>query len=170
MLQTNWAPLGVTLSIQGTDFGSLSQQAGYYNATTKTVFAPGPLSYANSSSCQDIVLLNWVGTTNDPWLVMDELYAIQPHPYENDILYNWTYWHNSTFTDLLNQAHIDEAVNPSHAVQVFQQANQMIYQAAPGWPLYAEDTVTALGQHVQGYVANPNYGFAYPFWYQLYYG
>ena len=170
VLQTNWAPLGVTLSIQGTDFGSLSQEAGYYNATTKTVFAPGPLSYANSSSAQDINLLNWVGTTNDPWLVMDELYAIQPHPYENDILYNWTYWHNSTFTDLLNQAHIDEAVNPNRAVQEFQQANQMIYQAGPGWPLYAEDTITALGSHVKGYVANPNYGFAYPFWYQLYYG
>ena len=170
VLQTNWAPLGVTLSIQGTDFGSLSQQAGYYNSTTKTVFAPGPLNYANTTQAQDIVLLNWVGTTNDPWLVMDELYAIQPHPYENDILYNWTYWHNSTFSALLDQAHIDEAVNPTRAVQEFQKANLMIYQAGPGWPLYAEDTVTALGPHVKGYIPNPNYGFAYPFWYQMYYG
>ena len=170
VMQTNWAPLGVTLSIQGTDFGSLSQKAGYYNSTTKTTFAPGPLSYANSTQAQDMVLLNWVGTTNDPWLVINELFAIQPHPYENDILYNWTYWHNSTFTDLLNQAHIDEAVNQAKSVQEFQKANEMIYQAAPGWPLYAEETVTALGPHVKGYVANPNYGFAYPFWYQMYYG
>jgi len=170
VLQTNWAPLGVTLSIEGTDFGTLSQQAGYYNSTTRTVFAPGPLSYASTPQAQDMVLLNWVGTTNDPWLVIDELFAIQPAPYQNDILYNWTYWHNSTFTDLLNQAHIDEAVNPNRAVQEFQKANLMIYQAAPGWPLYAEDTVTALGPHTQGYVANPNYGFAYPFFYQMHYG
>jgi peptide/nickel transport system substrate-binding protein len=170
VLQTNWAPLGVTLSIEGTDFGSLSQQAGYYNSTTKTVFAPGPLSYANTTQAQDMVLLNWVGTTNDPWLVIDELFAIQPHPYENDILYNWTYWHNSTFSNLLNQAHIDEAVNPTRSIQEFQTANLEIYQAAPGWPLFAEDTITALGPHVMGYVPNPNYGFAYPFWYQMYYG
>jgi peptide/nickel transport system substrate-binding protein len=170
ILQTNWAPLGVTLSIEGTDFGTLSQQAGYYNSTTKIVFAPGPLSYASTTQAQDMVLLNWVGTTNDPWLVIDELFAIQPHPYENDILYNWTYWHNSTFSNLLNQAHIDEAVNPTRSIQEFQTANLMIYQAAPGWPLYAEDTVTALGPHVMGYIPNPNYGFAYPFWYQMHYG
>jgi len=170
VLATNWAPLGVTLSIEGTDFGSQSQQAGYYNSTTRTVFAPGPLSYAGTKQAQDMVLLNWVGTTNDPWLVMDELFAIQPHPYENDILYNWTYWHNSTFSSLLDQAHIDEAVNPTRAIQEFQTANLMIYQSAPGWPLYAEDTITALGPHVMGYVPNPNYGFAYPFWYQMHYG
>jgi peptide/nickel transport system substrate-binding protein len=170
VLQTNWAPLGVTLSIQGTDFGSLSQEAGYYNSTTKTVFAPGPLSYANSSQAQDMVLLNWVGTTNDPWLVIDELFAIQPAPYQNDILYNWTYWTNSTFTNLLNQAHIDEAVNQNRSIQEFQTVNKMIYQSGPGWPLYAEETVTALGPHVKGYVPNPNYGFAYPYWYQMYYG
>jgi len=170
VLQTDWAPLGVTLSIEGTDFGSLSQQAGYYNSTTRTVFAPGPLSYANTTQAQDILLLNWVGTTNDPWLVIDELFAIQPAPYQNDILYNWTYWTNSTFTNLLNQAHIDEAVNPTRAVQEFQEANLMIYNQAPGWPLYAEDTVTALGPHAMGYVPNPNYGFAYPYFYQMYYG
>ncbi|MDG7007825.1 MAG: hypothetical protein JRN06_06240 [Nitrososphaerota archaeon] len=170
VMQTNWAPLGVTLSIQGTDFGSLSIKAGYYNSTTKTVFAPGPLSYASSPQAQDILLLNWVGTTNDPWLVPDELFAIQSHPYENDILYNWSYWHNSTYTDLLNQAHIDEALNPSKSIQEFAKSNLMLYQGAPGWALYGEQTILALGPHVKGYVANPNYGFAYPFWYQLYYG
>jgi peptide/nickel transport system substrate-binding protein len=170
VLQTNWAPLGVTLSIQGTDFGSLSQKAGYYNSTTRTVFSPGPLSYADTNGAQDILLLNWVGTTNDPWLVINELFAIQPHPYENDILYNWTYWTNSTFTQLLQKAHIDEAVNPTRAQQEYNQLNLMIYQSGPGWPLYAENTVTALGPHVKGYVPNPNYGFAYPFWYQMYYG
>lgn len=170
VLQTNWAPLGVTLSIQGTDFGSLSQEAGYYNSTTRTVFSPGPLSYANTSAAQDISLLNWVGTTNDPWLVMNELFAIQPHPYENDILYNWCYWTNSTFSALLQKAHIDEAVNQPLATQEFAKANLMMYQSAPGWPLFAEQTITALGPHVKGYVANPNYGFAYPYWYQMYYG
>ena len=170
VMATDWAPLGVTLSIQGTDFNSLSIKAGYYNSTTKQSFSPGPLSYANSNQAQDILLLNWVGTTNDPWLVPDELFAIQPHPYENDILYNWSYWHNSTYTDLLNQAHIDEALNPAKSVQEFAESNLMLYQGAPGWALFGEQTVLALGPHVKGYVANPNYGFAYPFWYQLYYG
>jgi peptide/nickel transport system substrate-binding protein len=170
VLQTNWAPLGVTLSIQGTDFSSLSQRAGYYNSTTKTVFSPGPLSYANTSSAQDILLLNWVGTTNDPWLVMNELFAIQPAPYQNDILYNWSYFTNTSFSNLLQKAHIDEAVNPHLAQLEFGRLNVEMYKYAPGWGLFAEKTVTALGPHVKGYVANPNYGFAYPFWYQMYYG
>jgi peptide/nickel transport system substrate-binding protein len=169
-LQTDWAPLGVSLSIQGTDFGSLSLKAGYYNSTTKTLFAPGPISYANSSSAQDILLLNWVGATSDPWLVINELFAIQPPPYQNDILYNWTYWTNSTFTALLQQAHSDEVVNPARAIAEFDRANLMIYQSGPGWPLFAEKAVTALGPHVKGYVPNPNYGFSYPFFYQMYYG
>jgi peptide/nickel transport system substrate-binding protein len=170
VLQTNWAPLGVSLSIQGTDFGSLSLKAGYYNSTTKTIFSPGPLSYANSSGAQDILLLNWVGATSDPWLVINELFAIQPPPYQNDILYNWTYWTNSTFTTLLQNAHIDEAINPALAVTEFDKVNLMIYQSAPGWPLFAENTVLALGPHALGYVPNPNYGFSYPFYYQMYYG
>lgn len=170
VLQTNWAPLGVTLSIQGTDWGSLSQKAGYYNSTTRTVFAPGSLSYANTTGAQDILLLNWVGTTNDPWLVMNELFAIQPPPYQHDILYNWCYWTNATFTDLLQKAHVDEAINPPLAQQEYNALNVMLYQAAPGWPLFAEQTVIALGPHTMGYQANPNYGFAYPFWYQMYYG
>jgi peptide/nickel transport system substrate-binding protein len=170
VMATNWAPLGVTLSIQGTDWASLSIKAGYYNSTTKTIWAPGPLSYAKTSQAQDILLLNWVGTTNDPWLVPDELFAIQSHPYANDILYNWSYWQNSTYTDLLNQAHIDEALNPPKSVQEFAKSNLMLYQGAPGWALYGEQTILALGPHVKGYVANPNYGFSYPFWYQMYYG
>ncbi|MEM3684974.1 MAG: ABC transporter substrate-binding protein [Conexivisphaerales archaeon] len=169
VMQTDWKPLGVTLNIQGMSFGQLAQKAGYYNQTTGQLFSPGPISYAKNSSAQDILLLNWVGAVNDPWLVMNELFAIQPPPYQNDILFNWAYWQNTTFTNLLNQAHYNEAANPALAQEQYNTLNAMLYQAAPGWPLFAEQTVYAFGPHVGGFIPNPNYGFSYPFFYQLYY-
>jgi len=169
VLATDWAPLGVKLNIQGLPFNQLAKKAGYYNATTGQVFSPGPLSYAYSSQAQDILLLNWVGAINDPYLVINELFAIQPAPYQNDILFNWAYWTNQTFTQLLQKAHIDEALNPQLAQQEYNTLNLMLYQAAPGWPLFAEETVYAFGPHVGGFVSNPYYGFSYPFWYQMYY-
>jgi peptide/nickel transport system substrate-binding protein len=169
VMQTDWAPLGVTLNIQGMSFTQLAQKAGYYNASGGGVFSPGPISYAANSSAQDILLLNWVGAVNDPWLVMSELFAIQPPPYQNDIIYNWCYWQNQTWTNLLNQAHIDEAANPVAAQQEYDQLNLGLYQASPAWPLFAEQTVYAFGPHVGGFVPNPNYGFSYPFFYELYY-
>lgn len=168
IMQNNWAPLGVKLNIQGMTFGQLAKKAGYYNLSCG-LFCPGPISYAKNSSAQDILLLNWVGAINDPWLVMNELFAVQPPPYQNSIVYNWAYWQNQTFTQLLQQAHIDEAANPTKAQQEYDQLNLMLYQAAPGWPLFAEQTVYAFGPHVGGFVSNPNYGFSYPFYYSMYY-
>ncbi|MEM0120560.1 MAG: ABC transporter substrate-binding protein [Thermoprotei archaeon] len=169
ILATDWAPLGVKLNIQGMPFNQLAEKAGYFNSITGQVFSPGPLSYASTPQAQDILLLNWVGAINDPWLVMNELFAIQPPPYQDDIVYNWAYWVNSTFTQLLQRAHIDEALNPQKAQQEYNELNLMLYQAAPGWPLFAEETVYAFGPHVGGFVSNPYYGFSYPFWYTMYY-
>jgi peptide/nickel transport system substrate-binding protein len=168
-LQTFWKPLGVTLNIQGMSFGQLAKKAGYFDPKTGTVFKPGPISYANSSNAQDILLLNWVGATADPWLVPNELFAIQTINGQQVIIYNWSYWTNSTFTDLLNKARIDEVLNPSLAQQEFRQLNTMFYQAAPGTGLFAENQVWILSPHLQGYVPNPYYGFDYIFYYQLTY-
>ncbi len=169
ILQTNWKPLGVTLNIQGMSFGQLAKKAGYFNPQTGTTFQPGPLSYAKSSQAQDILLLNWVGATADPWLVPNELFAIQTVNGQQVIIYNWSYYTNSTFTNILNQARVDEALNPAKAAAEFKQLNQMFYDAAPGVGLFAEDQVWVLSPHVQGYVPNPFYGFDYIFVYQLRY-
>lgn len=168
-LQTFWKPLGVTLNIQGMSFGQLAKKAGYFNPTTGTVFQPGPISYASSSQAQDILLLNWVGATADPWLVPSELFAIQTVNGAQVIIFNWSYWTNSTFTDLLNRARIDEVMNPAKAAEEFKTLNLMFYQAAPGVGLFAENQVWILSPHLQGYVPNPFYGFDYIFYYQLSY-
>lgn len=168
IIQTYWAPLKVTLNCQGEGFAQVTKQAGYFNQTTGAVFEPGPISYASTPSAQDIVLLNWVGATADPWLVPDELFAIQGAPYQNDILFNWSYFRNSTFTNLLNQARLDES-NPTVAQAEWNKLNLMFYQAAPGWGLFAENQVWVLSPHLQGYVPNPYYGFDYIFYYQLTY-
>ena len=167
-MQTYWSTFKVTLNCVGEGFSQVTKQAGYFNQTTGTVFEPGPISYASTSSAQDIVLLNWVGATADPWLVPNELFAIQNAPYQNDILFNWSYWQNSTFTSLLNQARLSEA-NPSADQALWNKLNIMFYQAAPGWGLFAENQVWVLSPHLLGYTPNPYYGFDYIFYYHLTY-
>ncbi len=169
LLQTYWAPLGVTLNIQGKTFTQVTTQAGYFDPKTGAPFSPGNISYAATSKAQDIVLLNWVGSTADPWLVPNNLFAVQSPPYQNSILFNWSYWRNQTFTDLLNKARVDEALNPTLAAQEFKTLNLMFYQAAPGQALFASNQVWIFSSHFQGYVPNPNYGFNFPFYYQFTY-
>ena len=167
LLNTYWAPLGVTISIDGLSFTNQAIKAGYVNGSN--AFLPGPLSYASTSACQDLALLNWNGATSDPWLVPDELFAIQPAPYQNDILYNWTYFQNSTFTNLLNKFGVDEVSNPTQATADITTLNQMFYQQSPGWSMFQGEQVWILSPHWKGYVPNPNYSFDYPFFYQLTY-
>lgn len=167
ILQSEWAPLGVNLVIDGLTFTQESIKAGYINGSV--AFEPGPLSYASTSSAQDINLLNWVGDTPDPWLVPDQLWAIQSPPYQNDIVQNWAYWQNATFTTLLNQARSDEITNPAQAQTDFNTLDTMFYQAVPGVPLFAENGVWILSPNIHGFVGNPNYGFDYPFYYQMTY-
>jgi peptide/nickel transport system substrate-binding protein len=170
VMQTYWQPLGVTLNIVGEGFGVLAKQAGYYDPKTGTTFSPGPTSYASTSACQDILLLNWSGATADPWLVPDELFAIQSPPYQDSIIYNWSYWRNQTFTDLLNKARVDETANPTLATQEFKQLNLMYYQAAPGYGLFAENQIWVVSPHwASTATMNPYYGFDYFFYYQLTY-
>ena len=168
LLQTFWAPLGVTLNIQGMSFTQQAIKAGYVDSKG-TPFSPGNISYASTNKAQDLALLNWVGTTADPWLVPTNLFAIQSPPYQDKIEFNWSYWRNQTFTDLLNKARIDEVLNPTLAAQEFRTLNLMFYQAAPGHALFASDQVWVLSPHLQGYVPNPYYGFDFWFFYKMTY-
>jgi ABC-type transport system substrate-binding protein len=168
LLQTYWAPLGVTLNIQGMSFTQQTIKAGYVDSKGSP-FSPGNFSYAATSKSQDLALLNWVGSTADPWLVPNNLFAVQSPPYQNSIIFNWSYWKNQTFTDLLNKARVDEALNPQLAQSEFKTLNLMFYQAAPGHALFATNQVWVISPHFQGYVANPYYGFDFWFFYQFTY-
>ena len=167
LLNTYWAPLGVTISVDGLSFTNQAIKAGYINGSTP--FLPGPISYANSSKAQDLALLNWNGATSDPWLVPYELFSIQNAPYQNDIIYNWSYFQNSTFSNLLNKFRGDEVSNPSGVAAEVKMLNSMFYQQSPGWPLFQGKQIWVLSPHWHGYVPNPNYSFDFPFFYQLTY-
>ena len=167
LLNTYWTPLGVTISIDGLSFTNQAIKAGYINGSNP--FIPGPISYASSSNAQDLALLNWNGATSDPWLVPYELFAIQSAPYQNDIVYNWSYYQNSTFTNQLNKLRSDEVSNPSAVAADVKTLNTMFYNASPGWALFQGQQVWVLSPHWKGYVPNPNYSFDYPFFYQLTY-
>jgi peptide/nickel transport system substrate-binding protein len=164
LLNTYWQPLGVTISITGLTFTNQAIKAGY--VANGSAFLPGPISYASSSSCQDLALLNWNGATADPWLVADEFFAIQPAPYQNDILYNWTYWQNSTFTNLLNKFASDEVTNPTQAAADVKTLNLLWSQGAPGAAMYQGENVWVVSPHWTGIDMNPNYSFDYYFYYQ----
>jgi ABC-type transport system substrate-binding protein len=167
LLNTYWAPLGVQITITGLSFTNQAIKAGYVNGSN--AFSPGPLSYASTSSAQDLALLNWNGATSDPWLVPYELFSIQGAPFPNTIQYNWSYFTNSTFSNLLSKFRSDEVSNPTQAAADVKTLNLMFYQQAPGWAMFQGQQIWVISPHWKGYVPNPNYSFDYPFFYQLTY-
>ena len=164
LLNTYWQPFGVTIKLDGLSFTNQAIKAGYVNGSNP--FIPGPISYAKTSNAQDLALLNWNGATADPWLVADELFAIQNAPYQNDILFNWSYWQNSTFSNLLNQFSQIEGTNPTQAAQDIKTLNTLFYQGAPGWAMFQGEQIWVVSPHWHGVVMNPNYSFDYFFYYQ----
>jgi peptide/nickel transport system substrate-binding protein len=167
LLNTYWAPLGVQITITGLSFTNQAIKAGYINGSN--AFQPGPLSYASGSNAQDLAILNWNGATSDPWLVPYELFAIQGAPFPSTIQYNWSYFTNSTFTNLLNKFRADEVSNPSAVAADVKTLDTLFYQASPGWAMFQGQQVWVISPHWHGYVPNPNYSFDYPFFYQLTY-
>jgi len=142
LLNTYWAPLGVTISIDGLSFTNQAIKAGYVNGSN--AFLPGPISYASSSNAQDLALLNWNGATSDPWLVPYELFSIQGAPFPNTIQYNWSYFSNSTFSNLLAKFRADEVSNPSQCPADIKALNLMFYQQSPGWSVFQGEQVWVL--------------------------
>jgi len=163
LLNTYWQPLGASVNIQGLSFTNQAIKAGYINGSSP--FIPGPISYASGSNAQDLALLNWNGATSDPWLVPDELFAIQNAPYQNSIIYNWSYLRNQTFTDLLNKFRADQVTNPAQAAADAASLNQMFYQLSPGWAMFQGQQIWVVSPHWKGIVMNPNYSFDFFFFY-----
>ncbi|MDV3244647.1 MAG: ABC transporter substrate-binding protein [Nitrososphaerales archaeon] len=163
LLNTYWQPLGVTVTIQGLSFTNQVVKAGYVNGSSP--FVPGPISYASTSKAQDLALLNWNGATSDPYLVPYQLFAIQNAPYQNSIIYNWSYFTNSTFTSLLAKFRQDQISNPSAVAQDVKLLNLMFFQQSPGWPMFQGQQIWVVSPHWHGIVMNPNYSFDFYFYY-----
>jgi len=169
LLNTYWQPLGVTVTVQGMGFVSQVKRAGYLNGST--LFSPGAYSYAASSGAQDLALLNWNGATADPYLVPYQLFSIQNYhnptldPGKNTILYNWSYFGNGTFSNLLAQFRQDEALNPTAAAQDVKTLDQIFYTQSPGWPMFQGQQIWVVSPHWHGMVMNPNYSFDFFFYY-----
>jgi peptide/nickel transport system substrate-binding protein len=169
LLNTYWQPLGATVTVQGMGFVSQVKKAGYFNGST--LFSPGAFTYAATNNAQDLALLNWNGATSDPFLVPYQLFSIQNYhnptldSTKNVILYNWSYFTNSTFSNLLAQFRMDEATNPSAAAQDVKILNAMFSQQSPGWPMFQGQQIWVVSPHWHGVVMNPNYSFDFYFYY-----
>lgn len=163
LLNTYWQPLGVTVTIQGLSFTNQVKKAGYVNGST--IFSPGPISYASTSGAQDLALLNWNGATSDPYLVPYQLFSIQNPPYQNSIIYNWSYFTNSTFANLLAKFRADQITNPSAVAQDVKTLNLIFFQQSPGWAMFQGQQIWVVSPHWRGIVMNPNYSFDFYFYY-----
>ena len=112
------------------------------------------LGKGDPQKAQDIfLLLDWP-SYSDSTPDLQALYAC-----EKTTVWNLSYYCNSTFDSLLQQASKAEVTDPAKAQKLFAQLEQILYQDAPAAWLYQDASILVMNKSVGGYQPNP----AYPF-------
>lgn len=75
---------------------------------------------------QDLWLSLWWPAYPDGY---DTLYAL--YHSESEPIWNGSYWYNKSYDDLIDTAYSSEAVDPAKAQQLYNQAQQMLFDQAP---------------------------------------
>jgi peptide/nickel transport system substrate-binding protein len=126
LIQPYWAQLGVNLNIQSMDIDPL-------------------FAAAHGANPQDIWGVRWNPSCLSAGCQLLDNYG-------NASFVNLSYWTNSTFEGLENQALALEGSNPAQAKIVFAQAQDMLFQSAPGVTMLFLQKVFGINSHWSGYV------------------
>jgi peptide/nickel transport system substrate-binding protein len=111
---------------------------------------------------QDLFELVWWPAFPDGY---DSLYSLFHS--ESAPIWNMSYWYDKTYDNLIDTAFSSEPVDPDKAQQLYNQAQQMLYEQAPSAYLFDQDMVYGVNPSLKlGPTAlNVNYTSVF-FWYQ----
>ncbi len=101
---------------------------------------------------QDIMALRWWPTYCDPY---DWAYALF-HTQEY-VQYNLTYWENSEFDQLIDQANGISALDREKAIPIYHQAQQIMIDENPAIFVYDTNSKIVTHKSLKGYKDNPAY-------------
>jgi len=109
---------------------------------------------------QDMALLLWWPTFNDPYDTLYSLWHTEGTPF-----WNFSYYKNSEFDDLINEAYATP--DPEKAKELYSEAQAIIVEDAPSVYLFDVESLVPMRSNVFGHEINP----AYPrvvFYYNIY--
>jgi peptide/nickel transport system substrate-binding protein len=121
LLKASYAKIGVTVNIR---------PMVWAQAWAK---AKGP-----ASGRQDALMVTWWPAYADGYDTLHTAFATEKTP-----SWNLAYWYNPHYDQVLAQAFAAQAVNPQKAQQLYDQAQQMIVQAAPAVVFFDDVAVAA---------------------------
>lgn len=99
---------------------------------------------------QDMAVLLWWPTFNDPYDTLYSLWHIEASPF-----WNFSYYENSTFDDLVNEAYATP--DPEASKALYAEAQAIIVEDAPSVYLFDVDALVPMRSNVFGHDINPSY-------------
>lgn len=112
---------------------------------------------------QDLFELVWWPGFPDGYDSLYSLFHSEPEP-----LWNMSYWYDKTYDNLIDTAFSDEPVKPDKAQQLYNQAQEMLYEQAPSLYLFDPDLLYGLNPSLKldATALNPNYTSVF-YWYRV---
>lgn len=101
---------------------------------------------------QDMAILVWYPDVPSPYTFFYTFY------HQSDPLsFNWTYYQNDEFDALIDEANTLSATDRDTAIEMYKQAQQILYEDAPAITAYDLDYVHCYNKTFEGFVSNPCY-------------
>lgn len=118
----------------------------------------------NPDTAYDIFVFYWWPTYVTPYDWLYSMFHTEEQP-----LFNMAYWYNADFDKLIDEADALTGTDRERAIQMFQQAQEILNEELPAVFFYEQQTPTVWNKDFTGYVDNPAYPnviFFYPLRYQ----
>ena len=107
---------------------------------------------SNPADRQDILFMYWWPDYADPYSFMKNLYGS-----EEEVVFNLAYFKNEQYDKLVDEAQKIAGVDRDKAIELYKQAQQILFDEAPGISLYDKKYVRVLDNSLGGYEDNPAY-------------
>ena len=104
------------------------------------------------TNAQDIYLMHWWPDYVSP---ISFLYGMFHS--ENPPMFNCSYWYNTDFDKLIDDANSLSGFDRQKATDMFVEAQKMLFDNAVAYPLYDEQSIHVMASDIKGFVDNPAY-------------
>jgi len=117
---------------------------------------------SNPNDRQDIFFIKWWPDFAHPHSFLSGLYETMEPP-----IYNFSYYNNSLFDDLMNAARVKSGTDREEAIKMYAEAQNILMEDCVGISIYDVYYIRPKRVSLKGFIENP----AYPnviFWYDCY--
>jgi len=135
LMKAEYKKLGIDLEIKGMEWD-----------------AQWALAKSDPTKAQHIFVMYWWPTILSGYDFLVNCFHTEP-----TIFFNDAYYYNSTFDDLIDTGYAEEATNATHAMELYEEAQEMLIDDCPAIFFYDVDNTHVIREAITGYVDNPAY-------------